>query len=282
MWSDEDAATANAVMGGEGAPSSVVAAQETIPTVIAAMGEQGATVVPLGEAEGLRGFLVRPPRGGGTYAAYVTPSGAVLVGLLFGEDGEVVTERQLGEAKADGLLDSVPLPTPQRTSASPGVARAERAGAAPSAAGARGRAELLLDETRAASGFWIGSQGPVIHVFADPTCPFSERHVRSLKRDAAAGRLRAHVIPVGILGERGAQRAVEVAGAQDAARAWDGDAGGGVDRQVGAGRVSRNNGLLEAWRVTGVPFSVWEGAQGVRVYYGAGEASTYAADVVGG
>ena len=251
----------------------------TIPKVIAAMREQGATVVDLGDAEGLRGYLVAQP-GGGTYAAYVTQTGAVVVGLLYAADGEVVTERQLSGAKAGGLLERVPVPAPQRLRASVGTDRGERI--APRAPDTKGRAALLLDETRAASGFWMGFQGPVIHVFADPTCPFSERHVRSLKRDAAAGRLQAHVIPVGILGERGALRAVEIAGAHDAARAWEGGAGVRVDRQVGAGRVAANNGLLEAWRVTGVPFSVWEGSQGVRVYYGAGEASAYAADVVGG
>ena len=296
-WGEEDTGAGGPAVDGMSAPDSAAGVksagvsaagetsvrpaseEETIPKVIAAMREKGATVVDLGDAEGLRGYLVAQP-GGGTYAAYVTKTGAVVVGLLYAADGEVVTERQLAGAKAAGLLESVPLPPPQRLRASVGADRGERI--ALRAAATKGRAELLLDETRAASGFWMGFQGPVIHVFADPTCPFSERHVRSLKRDASAGRLRAHVIPVGILGERGALRAVEVAGAQDAARAWEGGAGVRVDRQVGAGRVAANNGLLEAWRVTGVPFSVWEGSRGVRVYYGAGEASAYAADVVGG
>ena len=243
------------------------------PASIEAMRRKGADVVELGAAEGLRGFLVRQPDGG-TYAAYVTPSGAVVVGLLYAASGEVVTERQLAEARAAGRLARIAAPAP-------GTA-GEGAGRAGDARGADPRARVagLFEATRAASGFWMGSRGPVIHVFADPTCPFSERHVRALERDADAGRLRAHVIPVGILGERAALRAVEVAGAGDARMAWEGGFAGPVDRGLGAARIETNNGLLERWRVNGVPFSVWTGPRGVRVHYGAGEAAAYASDVV--
>ena len=247
---------------------------EQIPASIEAMRRKGAEVVELGAAEGLRGFLVRQP-GGGTYAAYVTPSGAVVVGLLYGADGEVVTERQLAEAREAGRLAGVaPAPGPAGGSAGRDAPGRD---AAP-----QSRVAGLVEATRAASGFWMGSQGPVIHVFADPTCPFSERHVNALKRDAAAGRLRAHVIPVGILGERAALRAVEIAGADEARIAWEGGFGGLVDRGLGAARIEANNALLDRWRVNGVPFSVWTGPGGVRVHYGAGEAAAYAGDVVGG
>ena len=218
---------------------------EKLPEAIEAMRGQGAEVVELGEAEGLRGYLIGQP-GGGTYAAYVTPSGAVVVGLLYGADGVVVTERQLAEAKAAGRLKNVEASAQRAVRAPAGAERAVSREVE-----TKRRAALLLEETRGASGFWMGDRGPVIHVFADPTCPFSERHVRSLKRDAEAGRLRAHVIPVGILGERGALRAVEVAGASDVRGAWEHGSGEGGDRALGASRVANNNGVLDAWRVTG-------------------------------
>ena len=232
------------------------------------MQSRGAVVLALGEAEGLEGFLVRQP-GGGTYAAYVTGTGAVVVGLLYGVDGEVVTRRQLAEADEAGRLGEFPA----------AVSEGERPGAG---AMPEDRIAALAQATREAPGFRMGHRGPVIHAFVDPTCPFSVRHVRSLKRDAAAGRLQAHVIPVGILGERGARRAVEVAGSRAPVTEWEEERGEGVDRELGAARVAANNALLGRWRVTAVPFSVWEGPQGVRVWPGAGEASMYAADVVRG
>lgn len=245
------------------------AATGVFPPSIESMREKGAHVVALGEAEGLEGFLVRQP-GGGTYAAYVTESDAVVVGLLYGADGEVVTQRQLEEAKAAGRLEGVAPPAPVRE----GRPEAEGTPA--------DRVAGLLEATVEAPGFRMGTRGPVIHTFVDATCPFSVRHVRALKRDAEAGRLQARVIPVGILGERAAMRAVEVAGAANPQLEWELNRRARIDRDVGAARVAVNNALLEAWMVTSVPFTVWDGPQGVRVYSGVGEASVYAAEVVGG
>ena len=120
----------------------------------------------------------------------------------------------------------------------------------------------------------------MIHVFADATCPYSVRHVQALEVEARAGRLRAHVIPVGLLGDRAAKRAVEIAGAERPGAAWRGAGAGEVDRDRGADRVAGNHRLHGGWGVRGVPFSVWEGPQGVRVKYGAGEPAVYAGDVL--
>lgn len=142
--------------------------------------------------------------------------------------------------------------------------------------------EALFDATQRAEGFTVGDRGPVIHVFADPTCPFSMEHVGDLVAHARAGRLRAHVIPVGLLGERAAVRAVEIMGAERPEVAWEGVVRPEFDHALGAARVARNLDLHAAWRVRGVPFSVWRGPREVRVFYGAGEASSFAGDVVRG
>ena len=254
-------AHANRTQGADSADGS------ELPPVIESLRAADAQVVPLGMAEGLHGFLVRKPDGN-AHAAYVTGTGAVVVGLLIGSDGEDVTRRQLTAAADLGLL-----PVPDE------AARTRRSGASDSV---EARVAQLMEGTRRAEGFRLGDRGPVIHVFADPACPYSVEHVRALASDARAGRLRAHVIPVGLLGERSARRAVEIAGAADPRRAWETGSGGAVDRVAGAAKVAANMRMHSGWRVPGVPFSVWEGRAGVRVYYGAGVASSYASDVVNG
>ena len=244
-----------------------VVEQEELPAAIKRLRASNAVVAGLGEAEGLDGYLVRPPSGR-PYAAYVTSTGAVVVGLLVGPDGEDVTRRQLEVARDAGKLEGFGSPA-RNEAAQP-----------PAGADTGTRVGRLLRATIEVPGFWLGDRGPVIHTFADPTCPYSVEHVRGLARDAGEGRLQAHVIPVGVLGERAAQRAVEIAGAARPGDAWMGRGGGAVDRNVGAVSVGVGLRAHAGWRVRGVPFSVWEGPQGVQVFYGAGEAASFAGDVV--
>ena len=239
-----------------------------LPQVIQRLRDRGAGVIELGEAAGVSGYLVHRGRGD-AYAAYVTPGGGLLVGLLIGPGGEDLTARQLAEADAAGLLAGVEVSESRHVTGRPG-------------SGTTDAVEALFDATQRAEGFTVGDRGPVIHVFADPTCPFSMEHVGDLVAHARAGRLRAHVIPVGLLGERAAVRAVEIMGAERPEVAWEGVVRPEFDHALGAVRVARNLDLHAAWRVRGVPFSVWRGPREVRVFYGAGEASSFAGDVVRG
>lgn len=244
------------------------AAQEAeLPRVMERLRAQGAEVVALGEASGVSGYLVHR-EGGGAYSAYVTPGGGLLVGLLIGADGEDLTGRQVQAAREAGELEGLV------------VVEAQTQARAPVSSG--DPVEGLFEATRSAFGFTLGEEGPVIHVFADRTCPYSYRHVEALKALAWAGRVRAHVIPIGLLGEDAALKAVEIAGSERPELSWDGVVRPQWDRELGAARVQRNMALHAAWKVRGVPFSVWRGPQGVRVFYGAGDAAAFASDVVGG
>ena len=248
-------------------PSRGPTGEPEVPRVIERLQAQGAEVVALGEASGVSGFLVHRD-GGGAYSAYVTPGGGLLVGLLIGPEGEDLTGRQVQRAGEAGELEGL---VTEETEEQPQVAVASG-----------DPVEALLEATERAYGFTLGEAGPVIHVFADRTCPYSYRHVEGLKALARAGRVRAHVIPIGLLGEQAALRAVEIAGSQRPEVAWEGTVLPEWDQELGAARVQRNMALHAAWKVRGVPFSVWRGPQGVRVFYGAGDASAFASDVVPG
>ena len=242
----------------------------TVPKAIAGIEEAGGEVISLGESEGLAAFLVIPPSGR-AYTVYALEGGSVLVGLLLGADGENLTEAQLRQAEEAGDLAEVKarLEVPAGGSDRRVV---ERAWTVPE----------LFEVTRSAPGFWIGDRGPEFHTFVDPTCPFSVEHVRFLARDAALGKLKAHVIPVGVLGERGVEVAIRIAGSEFRRAKWEGGDGGAFDREAGVARVAANREVHRAWRVRGVPFTVWMGPKEVQVYYGAAEASSFAADVMRG
>ena len=241
-----------------------------LPKPIAGIEEAGGEVISLGENDGLAAFLVIPPSGR-AYTAYALESGSVLVGLLLGPGGENLTEAHLRKADEAGKL---------------AVVRARLEGPAGGAVipvqDREWTVPELFEVTRLAPGFWIGDRGPEFHTFVDPTCPFSVEHVRLLARDAALGKLKAHVIPVGVLGERGVEEAIRIAGSEFRRAKWDGGDGGAFDREAGVARVASNRELHRGWRVRGVPFTVWMGPREVQVYYGAGEASSFAADVMRG
>ena len=248
-------------------PEGGAAKEAELPRVMERLRAQGAEVVALGEASGVSGYLVHRA-GGGAYSAYVTPGGGLLVGLLIGADGEDLTGRQVQAAREAGKLEGLAVDETQAQAWVP----------VSSGDGVQG----LIEATRSAFGFMLGEEGPVIHVFADRTCPYSYRHVEALKALAATGRVRAHVIPIGLLGEDAARKAVEIAGSERPELSWDGVVRPEWDQELGAARVQRNMAIHAAWKVRGVPFSVWRGPQGVRVFYGAGDATAFASDLVGG
>ena len=97
--------------------------------------------------------------------------------------------------------------------------------------------------------------------FGDPRCPWSRSSVALLGREALDGRLRLHVVPVAILGAASARTAAGIAASPDPAQAWFERAGLPPDR-TGAGRIARNNALLDEWGAGAVPFMVWRGRDG--------------------
>ena len=78
----------------------------------------------------------------------------------------------------------------------------------------------LLERSAAAYGFTLGERGPLIVLFGDARCPWSRSAVAKFGREAIAGRLRLHVVPVALLGAAAARRAAGIASSPDPAQAW--------------------------------------------------------------
>ena len=95
-------------------------------------------------------------------------------------------------------------------------------------------------------------------MFGDARCPWSRSAVAKLGREAIAGRLRLHVVPVALLGAAAARRAAGIASSPDPAQAWFDR----IDRpadQAGRERITRNNALFDKWDARSVPLIVWRG-----------------------
>ena len=121
---------------------------------------------------------------------------------------------------------------------------------------------VLFERSASAFGFTLGERGPLVVLFGDPHCPWSRSAVARIGREAMAGKLRLHVVPVALLGAASAHRAA------------------GNRRQFRSGaslvrpqqmvrptvhardRIARNNALFDAWGERSVPLIAHRTMQG--------------------
>ena len=266
----------------------IPAARAAEPDLVSALRDKGAQIVPLGPRGGLAGYLVTPVGGAG-YSLYVTDDGHGVAGLLYGPDGVLITGGQLAAVRGENRpAGTAPKPLPMLApSGAASVAPVGReAGIAPPegastmnahGAGARdpvvpveaatrvtangvSRA-VLFERAVSAFGFTLGERGPLVVLFGDPLCPWSRSAVARTGREAMAGKLRLHVVPVALLGAASAHRAAGIAASSDPAQAWfardDGPAG-----QDARDRIARNNALFDAWGERSVPLIAHRTMQG--------------------
>ncbi len=219
------------------------------PDLVSALRDKGAEIVPLGPRGGLTGYLVTPAGGAG-YSLYITNDGHGVAGLLYGPDGTLITGGQLASMRGE----NPPAVAAPKDLSDPGEA------ATPNGSTAVTRA-ALFERSASAFGFTLGERGPLAVLFADPNCPWSRSAVARIGREAMAGRLRLHVVPVALLGAASARRAAAIAAGPDPAQAWfarnagPGGPGGpsGSGHQDARDRIQRNNSLFDAWGERSVP-----------------------------
>ncbi len=177
--------------------------------LVADLRANGAEVTFLGQRGSLKGWLVSPP-GRSAYTLYVDGTGHGVMGLLFAPDGSELTEAQVAAAPRSGRRD-VP-----ETGAATRVA--------PDRSQVDGReqvsASAALELALMAEGFDLGTQGPQVAVFADPTCPPSRAAVAALAGRALEGGIRLRVVPVGVRSEQAGSLAASVLSAERRARTW--------------------------------------------------------------
>jgi len=213
------------------------AGQEGGGSLVERLKANGASVTALGRTGELQGWLVRQS-GGESYTLYVDGTGHAVMGVLFDPEGASVTRVQLGKARqADATPGGSRAPV-ERVRGAQGSDRSrisleadraklemERARAAVEAATAPPPLPSLpgdgvLEAALAVEGFDLGSSGPQVAVFADPTCFPSRLAVAGLSRRALEGEIRLRVVPVGVRGGDAEARAGAVLGSPERALAW--------------------------------------------------------------
>ena len=227
------------------------AANTSGPGLIEALQANGAQVVTLGSRGGLDGYFVTTADGAG-YGLYVTGDGHAVAGLLYGPDGREVTGDQLASARSGGSARD-------ETDRPDAVAAMTTAHAVPEATDpvvSAGSRSVLFERSAAAFGFTLGEAGPLVVLLGDAACPWSRSAAARLGREALAGRLQLHIVPVAVLGAEAARRAAAIAADPDPARAWFEGPERPADR-LGGERIAHNNALLDEWGADAVPLIAW-------------------------
>ena len=274
----------------------IPAARAAEPDLVSALRDKGAQIMPLGARGGLAGYLVTPVGGAG-YSLYVTGDGHGVAGLLYGPDGVLITGGQLAAVRGENgpagtapkplqILaprGAVPVAPVSREAEPPGCGvtgisppegastmNAHGAGArdpvVPLEVATRDTANgvsraVLFERSASAFGFTLGERGPLVVLFGDPLCSWSRSAVARTGREAMAGKLRLHVVPVALLGAASAHRAAGIAASSNPAQAWFARTDGlsGVQARE---RITGNNALFDAWGERSVPLIAYRTMQG--------------------
>ena len=245
----------------------IPASRAAEPDLVSALRDKGAQIMPLGARGGLTGYLVTPVGDAG-YSLYVTNDGHGVAGLLYGPDGVLLTGGQLAAMRGENRPAGA---APSSASGAPNpAANVEGAGvrdsavptetATPDTSTGVSRA-ALFERSASAFGFTLGERGPLVVLFGDPHCPWSRSAVARIGREAMAGKLRLHVVPVALLGAASAHRAAGIAASSDPAQAWFARNDGPADRHA-RDRIARNNALFDAWGERSVPLIAHRTMQG--------------------
>ena len=283
-------AAVSAAPSGDAYGQSIVDGGKEAP-MVTTLRANGASILSLGKQGGLDGHFVELADGD-AYGLYLTPDGHAVAGLLYGPDGTLLTGRQIAAARGEddgGMQAAAALVVPGgdaigETLAFDGLHGGEAPAGGDSAdAGLYGGevrpgapvqlahaydddavvpgVEALFERSVSAFGFTLGRAGPPVAVFADPACRWSRAAVARLARPALDGRLRLHVVPVGVLGAASAREAAAIASAADPAMAWFEGAPGAAG-PVGGRRIEDNNALFDAWGAGAVPLIAWRASDG--------------------
>ena len=245
----------------------IPAARAAEPDLVSALRDKGAQIMPLGPRGGLAGYLVTPVGGVG-YSLYVTDDGHGVAGLLYGPDGALITGDQLAAVRGENRPAGA---APGSASGAPNpAANVKGAGARDSGASTEAATldkstgvsrAVLFERSASAFGFTLGERGPLVVLFGDPSCPWSRSAVARIGREAIAGKLRLHVVPVALLVAASARRASGIAASSDPAQAWFGRNDGPAGRPA-RNRIARNNALFDTWGERSVPLIAYRTTQG--------------------
>ncbi len=260
--------------------------------ILRAFKAKGAAVSYLGRLYGLDGWLLT--KDADLQVIYTTTDGqGAVVGTLYGPTGMLETEKQLMEARKNGLVPAsvttapadVPPPVEgvnsaaavasrgtagqeQPVSASPAASQPAVALAAPVPGSASALpSERLWAQVQSTTYLKYGPDTlPPLYVVMDPRCHYCHdlyETISSKYRD----KLQLRVIPVGILSEESIKEAEKIVSASDPTKTWDEIEQGnqsdlGAITSDGSSKIANNGKLVSDWKFQGTPTCVYRNKAG--------------------
>jgi len=206
--------------------------------------DAGGRIEFLGNDLGVDGWIVLDKVGKYQAVLYTTPSGAIVQGTLFGQDGKALTPGQIAafKARSNGSQSAVP--------------GAEK--------GFGSKAEQLYALLEHAHWVRLGAaNAPYLYLVLNPACPHCQDLWKKLQPAVKAGTLQVRIVPFGSdpvnVGPGNALLSVD-----NPAEAWQGYVEGtpgalGKDKEkpAGAEKFKDNTLLCKRWIQTKMPFVMY-------------------------
>ncbi len=230
------------------------------PEALQGLLQGGGALRYMGRDQGVDGWVTI--KNGQEQYFYVTPGGqAIISGILYNPEGEVVTKRQIEQMRQRAGIETTPSVTTSATAKKPAS-----------------RSELLMQAVEATNWFKLGDDAaPVVYSFIDPQCQHCHEFLKQIRTDKLIedGKIQLRLIPVGIVNKDSIGQAAALLEDADAAKrlydAVDGKENAilvpeGINTQA----VQKNLATMQAWKMTATPFTVFRGGDGqVKIVRGA-------------
>lgn len=246
-----------------GLPAGAMAQSKSLPEIPAALQDlvdRGAQIKYLGKRHGMDGWITIYQ--GQEQYYYVTPDRqGFIMGVLFDKDGTMATVEQVRKLQAEGddVLDFLAMDKPAERSVTE-AANTQKTFSTP--------AEKMMADIENSNWIALGNKdAPIIYSFVDPQCPHCHDFLADLRKDyIEKGLIQVRIIPVGFSETSLAQAAFLLASGNPQER-WfkhlDGDTSAlPADTSISTQGIQKNLALMQAWKFTVTPLSVYRGGNG--------------------
>ena len=244
------------------------------PPIIDTLVQRGFSIVPMGEIDGLEGWM--GAKGGQIQTFYTIGKGTVaIIGVVIDQEGNDLTAMQMqnllshGQARDLMKYDGAPAPGVQDSGLQPASAGETRATyqegrqATPGSEPKADAAQQVLDDLE--HTFYIergAKDAPVLWMVVDPNCTYCITAWNQIERKVLQGRIRVRLVVTATLGGSSIGKAAAILQASGPFKAWRLNALkqglGGIREedptQATEEKLQRNMDFLTRHEISGTPF----------------------------
>ena len=235
----------------------------TMPEALKILEERGAQSRYLGKKHGLEGWITIFQ--GQEQYYYVTPDGkGFVMGLLFDQEGEMVTLQQVRDLQKQGGGELLDFLAADKKRPDLQTAKHETT----KAFDYKSPAERMFADVENSNWIQFGqSDAPVIYSFMDPQCPHCHNFMKDLKEDyLEKGLVQVRMVPVGFREDTLSQAAFLLAAPDAAERFYkhvEGDSAAlPIKNSTSTQGIQKNLTLMQTWKFNVTPMTIYRGKDG--------------------